>query len=168
MKTTHYLLVAVAVLLAALISLLFYDFVYSNKAEQRTLDYIQQEMSTRNAEQMRELRQLAYDSESILAAANGAAYLKTMIAEYYAEHQRLPTSLSDLNLAHDWTPNSRLKAVKIDGNARVTMVIDAAHSKGTLVYVPGIHQDQFVEWRCTTPDIRDIGRHLPTCEYTGR
>ena len=168
MKTTHYLLVAVAVLLAALISLLLYDFVYSNKAEQRTLDYIHQEMSIKNEAQMRELRQLAYDSESILAAANGAAHLKIMVAEYHAEHQRLPTSLRDLNLAHDWTPSSRVKAVEIDGNANVTMVIDTKHSKGTLVYVPGLHQDQFVEWQCSTPDIRDIGRHLPTCEYTGR
>lgn len=167
MKNTHYLLVAVAVLLAALISLLFYDFVYSNKAEQRTLDYIRQEMSIKNEEQMRELKQLAYDSESIRAGANGATYLKTMIAEFYAEHQRLPTSLSDLNLAHDWTPSSRIKTVKIDGSSTVTIVIDDAHSKGTLVYVPGIHQHSFVEWQCSTPDIRDIGRHLPTCEYTG-
>ncbi|PJK13074.1 hypothetical protein CO613_10485 [Lysobacteraceae bacterium NML07-0707] len=168
MKITHYLLVAVAFLLAALISLLFYDFVYSNKAEQRILDYIHQEMSIKNETQMRELRQLAYDSESILAAANGAAHLKIMVAEYHAMHQRLPTSLSDLNLARDWTPSSRVKTVKIDSNTTVTMVIDAEHSKGTLVYVPSLHRGQFVEWQCSTPDIRDIGRHLPTCEYTGR
>ncbi|PJK11108.1 hypothetical protein CO614_01635 [Lysobacteraceae bacterium NML120232] len=168
MKTIHYLLFVVAVLLAALISLLFYDFVYSNKAEQRTLDYIQAEMSSRNAEQMHELKQLAHDSESIHAAANGASYLKTMIAEFHAEYQRLPTSLRDLNLAPDWTPSSRIKTVTIDDSGAVTIVIDNAHSNGTLVYVPGIHQSQFVEWQCSTPDIRDIGRHLPTCEYTGR
>ncbi|AWY20763.1 pilin [Moraxella bovis] len=80
---------------------------------------------------------------------------------------QLPTSLAELNLPSNWTPSSKIKSVTLDNHSVVTIKIDNATSKGTLIYTPTIHQDSYIDWQCTTPDIKDIERHLPTCSYTG-
>lgn len=163
---TNTLLAIIIVLLAILIGLLFY--MMSGQAEKRAINHIEQELSMKNDEKMAELKQIAFDNESIQLANSAISHLKTEMEIYLLENGRLPTALADLNLPPNWTPSRKIKSVYLDNNSMVTITIDNAQSKGTLIFTPAIHQDSYIDWQCTTPDIKDIGLHLPTCQYTGK
>lgn len=163
---TNILLAIIIVLLAILIGLLFY--MMSGQAEKRAINHIEQELSVKNDEKMAELKQIAFDNESIQLANSAISHLKTEMEIYLLENGRLPTALADLNLPPNWTPSRKIKSVYLDKNSMVTITIDNAQSKGTLIFTPAIHQDSYIDWQCTTPDIKDIGLHLPTCQYKGK
>ncbi len=162
------LLIIIAVLLTALLSLLFYQFVYSDTAEKRAIAHIEHELDIKNEERMQEIKQFAYNHESFNTAQHAAAELKSMIMFYFADNGRLPNSLAELNLANNWTPSSKIKAVKMRADGVFTVIIDNAHTKGTLIYTPSIHQESYLDWACKTPDVADIGRYVPTCQYVGK
>lgn len=159
------MLAIIIVLLTILIGLLFYMF--SGQAEKQAINHIEQELSIKNDEKMAQLKQIAFDHESIQLAQSAISHLKMEMQMYLADRGQLPTSLADLNLPPNWTPSSKLKLVELAYNAVVTITIDNETTKGMLIFTPSIHQDSYIDWQCTTPDIKDIGLHLPTCSYTG-
>lgn len=163
---TNTLLTIVIVLLATLIGLMIYMF--SGRAEKQAIAHIEQEISTKNDTQMAHLKQVAFDNESIQLANSGFAHIKMQMQVYLSDKGQLPKSLMDLNLAPNWTPSAKIKSVSIDNQSVVKFNIDNAHSKGTLIFTPSIHQDSYIDWQCTTPDIKDIGLHMPTCAYIGQ
>ncbi|MBE9579607.1 MULTISPECIES: pilin [Moraxella] len=162
---TNTLLGIIIVLLAVLIGLVFY--MMSGQAEKRAINHIEQELSIKNDEKMAEFKQIAFDHESIQLAQSAISHLKMEMQVYLIDRGQLPTSLAELNLPSNWTPSSKIKSVDLDSNSVITITIDNAQSKGVLIFTPTIHQDSYIDWQCTTPDIADIGRHLPTCVYTG-
>lgn len=162
---TNTLLAIIIVLLTILIGLVFY--MMSGQAEKRAINHIEQELSIKNDEKMAELKQIAFDHESIQLAQSAISHLKMEMQVYLIDRGQLPTSLVELNLPSNWTPSSKIKSVALDNHSVVTITIDNAQSKGVLIFTPAIHQDSYIDWQCTTPDIADIGRHLPTCVYTG-
>ena len=162
---TNTLLGIIIVLLAVLIGLVFY--MMSGRAEKRAINHIEQELSIKNDEKMAEFKQIAFDHESIQLAQSAISHLKMEMQVYLIDRGQLPTSLAELNLPSNWTPSSKIKSVDLDSNSVITITIDNAQSKGVLIFTPTIHQDSYIDWQCTTPDIADIGRHLPTCVYTG-
>lgn len=163
---TNTLLSIIVVLLVALVGLLGYQF--SGMAEKRALDYIEQELNAKNDEKMAKLKQTAFDFESVQLAQSAIAHLKMEMQVYLGQWGRLPTSLTALNLPYNWTPSSKIKSVKLDSHSVVTIVIDNTQSKGTLIFTPSVHQESYIDWQCTTPDIADIGLLMPTCEYIGK
>lgn len=191
---TNTLLIIIIILLTILIGLLFYLFVGQDKkqdthhtelttqvehskeqvvdkigqSEQQIIHHIDQELDFKNEEKLAELKQIAFDHESIQLANSAISHLKIEMQMYLADRGQLPTSLADLNLPPNWTPSSKLKSVELAYNAVVTITIDNETTKGTLIFTPTIHQESYIDWQCTTPNIRDIGLHLPTCEYTGQ
>lgn len=191
---TNTLLTIIIVLLVILIGLLFYLFVGQDKkqdtqhtelttqvtqskeqvvdkigqSEQQIISHIDQELDFKNEEKLAELKQIAFDYESIQLANSAISHLKMEMQMYLADRGQLPTSLAELNLPHNWTPSSKIKSVTLDSRSVVTITIDNAQSKGTLIFTPSIHQESYIDWSCATPDIKEIGLHLPTCEYTGQ
>ncbi|STZ08402.1 Uncharacterised protein [Moraxella caprae] len=162
---TNTLLAIIIVLLTILIGLLFYMF--SGQAEKRAINHIKQELSIKNDEKMAKLKQIAFDHESIQLAQSAISHLKMEMQVHLIDRGQLPTSLAELNLPSNWTPSSKIKSITLDNHSVFTIKIDNATSKGTLIYTPAIHQNSYIDWQCTTPDIKDIERHLPTCSYTG-
>lgn len=163
---TNTLLAIIIVLLVVLIGLLFY--LFSGQAERRAIDHIEQELNAKNDEKLAQIKQIAFDHESIQLAQSAISHLKMEMQVYLADRGQLPTSLAELNLPNNWTPSSKIKSVELGNNSVVTIKIDNAQSKGTLIFTPSIHQESYIDWQCTTPDIKDIGLHLPTCEYVGK
>lgn len=163
---TNTLLTIIIVLLTILIGLLFYMF--SGQAEKRAIDHIEQELNAKNDEKMAQLKQIAFDHESVQLARAGFEQIRMDMQHYLFDRRELPKSLADLNLPPNWTPSSKIKSVTMNDKAVITIKIDNATSKGTLIFTPSIHQESYIDWQCTTPDIKEIGLHLPTCEYTGQ
>ncbi|AWY20762.1 hypothetical protein LP123_09835 [Moraxella bovis] len=73
MKTNTLLAIIIA-LLTILIGLLFYMF--SGQAEKRAINHIEQELSIKNDEKMAQLKQIAFDHESIQLAQSVISHLK--------------------------------------------------------------------------------------------
>ncbi|WP_066802309.1 hypothetical protein [Moraxella oblonga] len=163
---TNTLLSIIIVLLIILIGLFIY--LFSGQAEKQAINHIEQELNAKNEEKMAQIKQIAFDHESIQLAKAGFEQIRMDMQHYLFDRGELPKSLVDLNLPPNWTPSSKIKSVKLDNHSVVTIHIDNAQSKGTLIFTPTIHQDSYIDWSCTTPDIKDIGLHLPTCEYTGK
>ncbi|MDO4897639.1 MAG: pilin [Moraxella sp.] len=163
---TNILLTIIIILLLILIGSLFY--LFGGQAEKRAIEHIEQELNVKNDEKMAELKQIAFDHESIQLANSAISHLKMEMQLYLSNTGKLPTSLTDLNLPYNWTPSSKIKSVKLDNHSVVTITIDNTNSKGTLIFTPTIHQEHYIDWQCTTPNIKDIGLHLPTCAYTGK
>lgn len=142
MKITA-ILIIIAVLLTAILTLVVYQFIYSDKAEQRIITLIEEEIQIKNEEQMQELKQVAFNAENIATAYNGSSELKHVIQVYFADNGELPDSLAQLNMADDWTPSAKIKSVKLHKNGVFTVILNNDHTKGSLVFTPTIHQDSF-------------------------
>lgn len=165
---TNALFTLIAVLLTAILTLLFYQFLYSDTAEKRAIAHIEQELDIKNEEQMQNIKQIAFNHENFNIAQGAAAELKHITTLYFFDNGRLPNSLAELNLADNWTPSSKIKAVKMRADGVFTIIIDNEHTQGTLIHTPSIHQESYLDWQCTTPDVADIGRYVPTCQYVSK
>lgn len=108
------------------------------------------------------LKQVAFNAKNIATAHNAASELKHVIQVYFADNGELPSSLAQLNMADNWTPSA---TVNLHKNGVFTVVLDNTYTKGSLVFTPTIHQDSYLDWTCITPDIKGIGRYIPTCLY---
>lgn len=89
-----------------LIGLLFYMF--SGQAEKRAINHIEQELSIKNDEKMAQLKQIAFDHESIQLAQSAISHLKMEMQVHLIDRGQLPTSLAELNLPSNWTPSSKM------------------------------------------------------------
>lgn len=106
----------------------------------------------------------SYRAEGLQVAASA----KVAVVESYFNTGKLPSSNAEVGMsAPDEFQTQSLRSMRIGDGGVITLTYDAKSGVdgGIIQLVPDLDNTYNIQWKCTSPDFRDIAETIPQCSY---